>query len=126
VSPSVPRSPFPATVALALTAALLAGCSAAGIQATPSASTVNQARAHDVPLIDPAVQSLLDGPDAGKAPKHSAREAEVVRLVTAGRSNREIADHLAISSKTVEKHLSSAYQKLGISSRLDLLRATRV
>jgi len=45
------------------------------------------------------------------------REAEVLRLVAAGRSNREIADELVLSVKTVARHLSNIFFKLGVSSR---------
>jgi DNA-binding CsgD family transcriptional regulator/tetratricopeptide (TPR) repeat protein len=47
----------------------------------------------------------------------SAREREIALLAARGQSNLEIADALSISHKTVEKHLGSAYQKLGVSSR---------
>ena len=45
------------------------------------------------------------------------REAEVLRLVAAGNSNREIAAVLVLSDKTVARHLSNIYTKLGLSSR---------
>ena len=45
------------------------------------------------------------------------REVEVVRLVAAGRTNRQIAGELVLSEKTVARHLSNIYTKLGISSR---------
>ncbi len=45
------------------------------------------------------------------------REREIVALASRGQSNLEIARHLSISHKTVEKHLGAAYQKLGITSR---------
>ena len=45
------------------------------------------------------------------------REAEVIALVAAGRSNREIADALVISEKTVARHLSNIFTKLGLPSR---------
>jgi DNA-binding NarL/FixJ family response regulator len=51
----------------------------------------------------------------------SARESEIAQLAAAGRTNREIATQLYINQKTVEKHLASAYQKLGISSRAELI-----
>jgi DNA-binding NarL/FixJ family response regulator len=47
----------------------------------------------------------------------SAREREIATLAAGGTSNLEIARQLSITHKTVEKHLASAYQKLGITSR---------
>jgi ATP/maltotriose-dependent transcriptional regulator MalT len=47
----------------------------------------------------------------------SAREMEVLRLVAAGRSNRAIAEKLVISEKTVARHVSNIFTKLGLSSR---------
>ena len=45
------------------------------------------------------------------------REAEVLRLLAGGKSNREIAALLFLSEKTVARHLSNIFTKLGISSR---------
>ncbi|HSI92864.1 MAG TPA: LuxR C-terminal-related transcriptional regulator [Jiangellaceae bacterium] len=45
------------------------------------------------------------------------REAEVLALVAAGRTNREAAATLVISEKTVARHLANIYAKLGVSSR---------
>jgi DNA-binding CsgD family transcriptional regulator len=50
----------------------------------------------------------------------SPRELEVTHLVATGRSNRQIADVLFLSPKTVAQHLSSAMRKLGVSSRTAL------
>jgi DNA-binding NarL/FixJ family response regulator len=50
-------------------------------------------------------------------------ERRVVDLATAGRTNRDIAQELYVTPKTVEVHLSNAYRKLGISSRRELERA---
>ncbi|HZX69022.1 MAG TPA: helix-turn-helix transcriptional regulator, partial [Candidatus Elarobacter sp.] len=50
----------------------------------------------------------------------SAREREIATLAARGQSNLEIARALSISYKTVEKHLGSVYQKLGVSSRTQL------
>jgi DNA-binding CsgD family transcriptional regulator len=47
----------------------------------------------------------------------TAREVEIVRLVATGRTNRAIADELLISEKTVARHLSNVFTKLGVSSR---------
>ena len=45
------------------------------------------------------------------------REVEVLRLVATGADNREIADTLVINEKTVARHLSNMFTKLGVSSR---------
>jgi DNA-binding CsgD family transcriptional regulator len=50
----------------------------------------------------------------------SAREREVARLVAGGSSNREIADFLAVSPKTVERHLTNSLAKLGARNRTEL------
>lgn len=45
------------------------------------------------------------------------RELDVLRLVAAGRTNRQIAGELSISEKTVERHLSNIFTKLAVSNR---------
>ena len=50
----------------------------------------------------------------------SDREREVAVLVAGGAANRAIARQLAVSEKTVEKHISSIYAKLGFSKRTEL------
>ena len=47
----------------------------------------------------------------------TAREAEVLRLVAEGMSNRQIGEALAISEYTVARHLQNIFVKLGVSSR---------
>ena len=47
----------------------------------------------------------------------SEREAQVVRLLAAGKTNRDIAAALFISEKTVARHVSNIFDKLGVSSR---------
>jgi ATP/maltotriose-dependent transcriptional regulator MalT len=54
---------------------------------------------------------------AGAGHGLSARELEVLRLVAAGKSNREIAATLVISEHTVARHLQNIYAKLHLSSR---------
>ncbi len=55
----------------------------------------------------------------GREDRHglSARELEVLRLVAAGRSNRDIAAELVISEHTVARHLQNMFRKLRVSSR---------
>ncbi len=50
----------------------------------------------------------------------TAREQEVFQLVSEGYKNREIADMLVVSVKTVEKHRSNLMQKLGVHSASEL------
>lgn len=60
------------------------------------------------------------GETAGETVELSARELEIATLAARGQSNLEIARALSISYKTVEKHLGSVYQKLGVNSRTQL------
>jgi DNA-binding NarL/FixJ family response regulator len=50
------------------------------------------------------------------------REAEVLRMMAAGHSNKEIATALDVSVKTVEVHKSNAMRKLGLHGRIDVVR----
>jgi ATP/maltotriose-dependent transcriptional regulator MalT len=52
----------------------------------------------------------------------TAREAEIAELVAAGRTNREIAEQLVLSPRTIEAHLRNIYGKLGVRSRVELAR----
>jgi DNA-binding CsgD family transcriptional regulator/tetratricopeptide (TPR) repeat protein len=47
----------------------------------------------------------------------SQREVEVLRLVARGRSNQQIADELVLSSKTVARHMSNIFDKIGVENR---------
>jgi pimeloyl-ACP methyl ester carboxylesterase/DNA-binding CsgD family transcriptional regulator len=60
----------------------------------------------------------LNGPKNGAGlPGLSAREAEVLSLIAAGLTNREIAEHLSLSIHTVERHTVNIYTKLGVRGR---------
>jgi len=80
--------------------------------------------------LDPAVSTrvadgLLDGRlDHRQAPDATitGRESEVLRLVAVGHSNKDIADRLKISIKTVELHKANAMRKLGLTGRVDVIR----
>ncbi len=48
------------------------------------------------------------------------RELEIVSAVVAGYANKEIAEHFKISEDTVKHHLSNIFDKLGVSTRLEL------
>ena len=49
----------------------------------------------------------------------SGRETEVIGMLARGLSNREIADTLVLSTRTVETHVANAYAKLGVSNRAE-------
>ena len=52
----------------------------------------------------------------------SEREAEVLRLIASGYSNKEIAGRLSLSVKTVEAHKANAMRKLGLNGRIDIVK----
>ncbi|MFW3171505.1 LuxR C-terminal-related transcriptional regulator [Geodermatophilus sp. CPCC 206100] len=96
--------------------AVLLGCArsladSAGCEAAPATPG---------PVVDDA------GPvPAGATGALSEREREVARLVVAGQTYREIGARLYISAKTVEHHVSRMRQRLGASTRSDLLARLR-
>ncbi len=58
----------------------------------------------------------------GEQPALSPRETEVLRLMALGHTNREIAEQLALSVRTVETHRTHVQQKLGLAGRTELTR----
>jgi len=60
------------------------------------------------------------GKPAGGQP--SEREIEVLRLLAAGYSNKEIAARLGLSVKTIEAHKANAMRKLGLTGRIDIVK----
>jgi DNA-binding NarL/FixJ family response regulator len=72
------------------------------LDAFASASTVRVAHAHGRPLL-------------------TKRENDVVKLVVDGFSNRDVAERLGLTEHTVSNYLFRIYEKLGISSRVELV-----
>jgi len=62
----------------------------------------------------------IRGPSADK--ELSKREGDVLRFTALGYANKEIAARLSISVRTVEAHKANAMQKLGMKSRIDIVR----
>jgi two-component system response regulator NreC len=80
--------------------------------------------------IDPALTHHLAAPFVVQeqkrrkpgAPAITDREAEVLRLVAQGYSNKESASSLDVSVKTIEVHKANAMRKLSLNGRIELLR----
>lgn len=60
-------------------------------------------------------------PEAAKIISLSQREREVITLISQGLKNRAIGEALFISETTVRHHLTAIFEKLGVSSRLELI-----
>lgn len=82
--------------------------------------------------MDPRMRGVLvaelgrgsaDGPSVavGRDDGLTERELEIVRLVAAGKKNKEVAGILAISERTVRTNLTSVFQKLGVRDRIGLV-----
>lgn len=54
-----------------------------------------------------------------RGPELTPRELEVLRLVAEGQTNREIADRLVLSERTVSRHITNIYQKLNLRSKAE-------
>ncbi len=81
--------------------------------------------------LDPAITGKVFGNYVGKSSKPRGetrgaqltdRKSETLRQIALGYSNKEIAERLGISVKTVEAHKVNALGKLGMKSRLDIVR----
>jgi predicted ATPase/DNA-binding CsgD family transcriptional regulator/DNA-binding XRE family transcriptional regulator len=70
-----------------------------------------------------AALAELDSAQTGQLPANlTSRQAQVLRLLAAGMSNRQIAEQLYLSPATVERHLATIYGKLGLGGRVDAAR----
>ena len=63
--------------------------------------------------------SVMEVPELGLPDGLTVREAEILRLVAARRTNKEIAAELVVSVHTIERHVQNAYRKIGANSRMD-------
>lgn len=78
--------------------------------------------------IDSALTKRVAAAFAGRSPHKgqpsagiTEREAEVLRLIASGHSNKEIAVRLSLSVKTVEAHKANAMRKLDLTGRIDIV-----
>lgn len=68
------------------------------------------------------IDKLKNGEGAGTYESLSEREKEILAWTAKGYSNKEIAEHLIISVKTVESHKSNLMEKLGLKTRPELVK----
>jgi DNA-binding NarL/FixJ family response regulator len=76
-------------------------------------------------LSDDAQATLMNAWKEGRAEPEdplTPRELEVVKLIAEAFTNRQIADTLQVSEKTVESHRSNLFAKLGMRDRVELVR----
>jgi two-component system response regulator NreC len=72
--------------------------------------------------LPPAVAASFKNEKGAERPDLSPRETEVLRQMALGHTNREIAEQLSLSVRTVETHRAHVQQKLGLDSRSELTR----
>ena len=111
---------------------LKAGVSGYVLKQSASSELVHAIRAvaHGNLYLDPAIAQKVIGSYVGKAATKGAhvtgelsdREQEVLRMIAWGYSNKEVASRLDISIKTVEVHKANSMRKLGMKSRIDIIR----
>lgn len=111
--------------ALAALQAGAIGCLSAGITANELAVALRQAARGEMTLSPDLARDLIarlaqqQPPPAGPEETLTPREQEVLKLVCHGLSNKEIAQRLLLSVRTVENHLANIYHKLGVRSRTE-------
>ena len=66
---------------------------------------------------DRADHSLIKGAPSKQTQRLTPRELQVLRLVATGDTNKAIASKLSLSEKTIDRHVSNIFSKLGVSSR---------
>ncbi|MDO5535026.1 MAG: response regulator transcription factor [Propionibacteriaceae bacterium] len=104
-------------------AALAAGADGYLLKDTPRADLIRAVRdlAAGRPVLAASALAALAG-RGGPAVALTAREADVVRELAAGGTNREAAARLHVSETTFKTHLSRVYDKLGVSDRAAAVR----
>ncbi len=78
--------------------------------------------AHGRDYLQPAIKVGLEKGAGEEGIPLSPRERDVLRLMALGHTNREIADQLGVSVRTIETHRLHVQQKLGLTTRAELTR----
>ncbi|MFI9844964.1 response regulator [Nonomuraea sp. NPDC051941] len=87
------------------------------VDPTALVQAVRSVHGGQVLLAPEAAEAMLSAPDGPPPVPLTDREREVLALIAAGRSNREIARSLAVAEKTVKTHVSNVLMKLGVQDR---------
>lgn len=106
---------------------LRTGTAAAVASAAPSASEASRARSA-VPLAEPPASAAPRAPSTtlnSAFATLTARERSILARVATGESNAQIAARLSISEKTVRNHLTTIFDKLGVTSRAQAIVVAR-
>ncbi len=74
-----------------------------------------------VRMVGLGMEVFASAPDPAQAPL-SVREREVVSLISAGATNREIAERLFLSPHTIKEYTSGIYKKLGVRNRAEAVK----
>ncbi len=68
------------------------------------------------------IRAWMEDPSTGPSEPLTPREQEVLKLIAEAHTNRQIADVLSVSEKTVESHRGNLLRKLGMRDRVELVR----
>ncbi|MCY0147647.1 response regulator transcription factor [Hoeflea sp. G2-23] len=110
-----------------IVAALSRGASGYLLKEQPAERIVQQLTqlAEGIPALSPSIARRimehfrLTGPVVDETSTLTARECEVLALISRGLRNVDVAETLGLSENTIASHLKSIYRKLGISSRAE-------
>lgn len=89
------------------------------------ADAIRTAHAGGIHIPAEITGELLRGDHASSSAALTPREGEILRLLTSGARNKEIAAQLWISERTVKFHLANLYQKLGVTTRTEAVHQAR-
>jgi DNA-binding NarL/FixJ family response regulator len=73
------------------------------------------------PSVAPVIFDLISRGESRDPDSLTEREREVMGFIGRGRSNRDIAEQLVISEKTVKNHIRAIYDKLGVATRAEAM-----
>ncbi|HET9480442.1 MAG TPA: LuxR C-terminal-related transcriptional regulator [Candidatus Polarisedimenticolia bacterium] len=129
--PVTSELPFPSGVTIRATVSLCLSASGDTIGRALLLRDVSREKKLQIELTTSVAERLVEltglPESEGALALLTARERDVLRLVTEGLTNAQIADRLHVSSNTIASHLKNLFPKLGVSSRAQAaaLAATR-